>query len=114
VKLLSFLFAVVVLVGCASRPTEYLVSHIMCSTEQAADQALGRIRAGESFEQVARGVSVDPGTKSKGGRISQWTTADSWSPNFAAEVKRLKVGQISEKPVKTEFGWHVVRVDAIR
>ena len=114
---LSIVLSVLVLAGCATstaKPHEYIASHIMCPTESDAKQALARIRAGESFESIAREVSLDPGTRGKGGRIAYWTKADSWSQNFAAEVKRLNVGEVSSTPVKTEFGWHIVRVDAVR
>jgi peptidyl-prolyl cis-trans isomerase C len=116
-RLVATFLITVILLGCAStapKPKEYQVSHIMCASESAANQALVRLQAGEPFEQVAREVSTDPGTRTKGGRITFWTPADSWSANFAAEVKRLKVGQTSDRPVKTEFGWHIVRVDATR
>ena len=115
---LALLLGLALLVGCAtptgSKPKEYLVSHILCADEHAANQALNRILAGEPFELVAQDVSIDPGTQNKGGRIAHWTAADSWSPKFASEVKRLKVGQMADRPVSTEFGWHVVRADSAR
>lgn len=116
-KVLAFLFGLALLAGCAStapQPKQYLVSHIMCATEQDANQALARLRTGESFEQVAEKVSIDPGTRREGGKIGRWTTADAWSANFADEVRKLGVGQTSAKPIRTEFGWHIVRVDAVR
>jgi peptidyl-prolyl cis-trans isomerase C len=110
---LSLLFVL----GCAThdaRPKEYLVSHILSPTQETANLALARLNAGATFEQVAREESADKGTKYNGGRIAHWTDANQWTVNFAAEVKRLKVGQVSAQPVRTEFGWHIVRVDAIR
>lgn len=115
-KVLSFLLSLFILTACAStdtKPKQYLISHIMCATEHEANQARLRVLAGEPFEDVAKTMSTDPGTKNKGGRIAQWSAAGAFSANFANEVKQLNIGQISAKPVKTEFGWHVVRVDAI-
>jgi parvulin-like peptidyl-prolyl isomerase len=113
-KLLSLL-AFLLLVGCvANKPPEYLVSHIMCSTEADAARALIRLRKGESFEQIAADMSSDPGTRSKGGSIAHWTKADDFTSAFATEVKRLKIHEVSATPVRTEFGWHIVRVNAVR
>jgi len=101
--------------ACATAPPpQYQVSHILCATEADAWQALRRVQAGEAFEKVAAEVSLDTGTRARGGRIVHWTAADDWTPAFAAEVKRLRVGEVSARPVKTEFGWHLLRVDAIR
>lgn len=116
-NILLILLALIFFSGCTSaqeKPKEYLVSHVMCATEEEAIQALKKIRAGETFEKVAAEVSMDPGTKNKGGKITFWMPANSWSKNFANEVNRLNVGEISSSPVHTEFGWHIVRVDAIR
>ena len=110
----SIVFSLLVLLGCATRPPEYLVSHIMCTSESEASRAIARIRAGEPFERVAEAMSQDPGTRAKGGKIERWTKADDWTANFRTEVRQLKVGEVSDRPVKTEFGWHVVRVDAVR
>lgn len=118
-KILRFLAGICVLclLGCTtpqSKPKQYLVSHILVPTQEAANVVLHKLDAGFAFERVAMEHSIDSGTKYIGGRIAHWTDANDWSANFAAEVKRLQVGQVSQKPINTEFGWHIVRVDAIR
>lgn len=107
---ICFLF----LFGCATTPKEYLVSHILTSTEQEAQVALNRIHAGESFESVAKEVSKDPGSKYRGGQLKYWTTANSFVPRFATELEQLGVGQISTAPFQTEYGWHIVKINGIR
>jgi peptidyl-prolyl cis-trans isomerase C len=111
---LALMAACVAPVTPVARPREYLVSHILCATEPEAQRALDRIRAGEPFEQVARSVSLDPTVRTNGGRLPYWTEADSYTATFAAEVKRLKAGELSARPTRSEFGWSIVRVDEVR
>ena len=97
----------------AGHQHEYLVSHIMCATEAQAQAALDRIHAGESFETVAKQVSQDPSSGAQGGHLG-WSQADSFVPAFRDEILRLQVGQMSAHPIRTPFGWHIVRVEAMR
>lgn len=95
-------------------PREYQVSHILLANEATAQRAVQRLKNGEAFEIVAAEMSLDTGTKTHGGKISRWTKAKDFSENFAREVQNLNLNQFSTTPVKTEFGWHLIRVDAIR
>ena len=66
------------------------------------------------FEDVAKRESADSGTGSKGGDLG-WAkpTGAGFVPPFAAAVRRLAPGVLSE-PVLTEFGWHLIRIDAAK
>ncbi|MDB5569100.1 MAG: peptidylprolyl isomerase [Hyphomicrobiales bacterium] len=81
--------------------------HILVETEDKARQALRRVRAGEDFAKVADEMSRDPG--SKGGDLG-WFSKDRMVPEFGEAAFKLKKGEISE-PVKSQFGWHVIKLE---
>lgn len=90
--------------------TEYHAHHILVPTEDEAKKALARVKGGEDFAKVAGEVSKDPG--SKGGDLG-WFTKDRMVPEFGDAAAKLKPGELSE-PVKTQFGWHIIRLDETR
>jgi peptidyl-prolyl cis-trans isomerase C len=87
--------------------TEYHARHILVPTEDEAKAALARVKAGEDFAKVADEVSKDPG--SQGGDLG-WFTKDKMVPEFAEAAAKLDKGQVSD-PVKSEFGWHVIKLE---
>jgi peptidyl-prolyl cis-trans isomerase C len=84
--------------------------HILVATKEEAEAALKRVKGGEDFAKVAKEVSKDPG--SDGGDLG-WFTKDRMIPEFAEAAFKLQVGQISD-PVKTQFGWHIIKVEGKR
>jgi peptidyl-prolyl cis-trans isomerase C len=90
--------------------TEYHAHHILVPTEDEAKKALARVKGGEDFAKVAGEVSKDPG--SKGGDLG-WFTKDRMVPEFGDAAAKLKPGELSE-PVKSQFGWHIIRLDETR
>lgn len=90
--------------------TEYRAHHILVPTEDEAKKALARVKGGEDFGKVATEVSKDPG--SKGGDLG-WFTKDRMVPEFGDAAAKLKPGELSE-PVKTQFGWHIIKLDETR
>lgn len=90
--------------------TEYHAHHILVPTEEEAKAALKRVKAGEDFGKVATEVSKDPGAK--GGDLG-WFTKDRMVPEFGEAAAKMEPGQISD-PVKTQFGWHIIRLDEKR
>lgn len=98
-------------VSKAQKPEEEIhARHILVPTEDEAKKALARIKGGEDFAKVASEISKDPG--SKGGDLG-WFTKDRMVPEFAAAAFKLQPGQVSD-PVKTQFGWHVIKVEGKR
>jgi peptidyl-prolyl cis-trans isomerase C len=85
---------------------EYHALHLVVSSEDQVKDALKRIKAGEDFGKVAAEVSKDPGAKN--GDLG-WRVKDEWLPEFADQVSKLSPGQISD-PVKTQVGWHVIKL----
>ncbi|MCB1541193.1 MAG: peptidylprolyl isomerase [Rhodoblastus sp.] len=99
-------------VSKAQKPEpEIHARHILVPTEEEAKKALARVTGGEDFAKVATEISKDPG--SKGGDLG-WFTKDRMVPEFAAAAFKLeKPGDISE-PVKSQFGWHVIKLEEKR
>ena len=58
-------------------------------------------------------MSKDPGSGANGGDLD-WANASSYVPEFSAAMTKLEKGQLAAEPVKSQFGWHVIRVDDIR
>lgn len=87
----------------------YRASHILVGTEDAAKALIAQLQKGASFEQLAKANSTDAGSKDRGGDLD-WFTPDSMTPPFAEAVQKLKKGETTAAPVKTQFGWHVIRL----
>jgi peptidyl-prolyl cis-trans isomerase C len=84
--------------------------HILLPTEEEAKAALARVKAGEDFAKVATELSKDP--SGDGGDLG-WFTKDRMVPEFSEAAFKLKEGEISE-PIKTQFGWHIIKIEGIR
>ena len=98
-------------VAKAQKPEpEIHARHILVETEDQAKKALARVKGGEDFAKVATELSKDPG--SKGGDLG-WFTKDRMVPEFADAAFKLEPGQVSD-PVKSQFGWHIIKVEEKR
>jgi peptidyl-prolyl cis-trans isomerase C len=99
----------------AGRPAEEEVRarHILVPTEAEARTALAEARrAGADFAEVARRRSTGPGSR-EGGDLGFFKRAD-MIPEFATAAFAMQPGEISEAPVRTQFGWHVIKVEERR
>ncbi|MBY0337605.1 MAG: peptidylprolyl isomerase, partial [Acetobacteraceae bacterium] len=96
------------------RPAEEEVRarHILVPNEADARAALQEIQRGASFEEVARRRSTDPAAR-QGGDLGFFKRGD-MVPEFAAAAFALQPGQVSPNPVRTQFGWHLIRVEERR
>jgi peptidyl-prolyl cis-trans isomerase C len=95
----------------AQPPVEEIhARHILLPTEDEAKAALARIKKGEDFAKVATELSKDPA--GDGGDLG-WFTKDRMVPEFADAAFKLQPGQVSE-PVKSQFGWHIIKVEERR
>jgi parvulin-like peptidyl-prolyl isomerase len=84
--------------------------HILVDTEVAAKQVEELLKAGESFEKVARDLSKDTGSAAKGGDLG-WAPASNYVPEFKDAVLKQEIGVIGP-PVKTQYGFHIIQVIA--
>jgi peptidyl-prolyl cis-trans isomerase C len=89
---------------------EYKVRHILVETEDEAKQIIAQLNKGASFEKLAGEKSKDQGSKDRGGDLD-WATPARYVPAFGQAITKLKKGQLTDAPVQTQFGWHVIRLD---
>ncbi|MCC6171596.1 MAG: peptidylprolyl isomerase [Gammaproteobacteria bacterium] len=91
--------------------TEYRARHILVQTEEFANRLMERLKKGEKFERVAR-ESLDS-SKENGGDLG-WFNPQSMVKPFADAVMTLKKGETTAKPVQTQYGWHIIRLEDTR
>jgi peptidyl-prolyl cis-trans isomerase C len=89
---------------------EVRAKHILVEKEDEARDVVKRLKAGEDFTKVAKDVSKDPG--SEGGDLG-WFSKERMVPEFSDAAFKLAPGQLSD-PVKSQFGWHVIKVEEKR
>ena len=92
-------------------PSKINASHILVKTEQEANTALYDVTHGKSFEDVARNVSICPSAR-KGGNLG-WFGKNQMVKEFENAAFSLRKDEIST-PVKTQFGWHVIKVNDVQ
>lgn len=90
--------------------SEYRARHILVATEAEAKDIITQIKGGADFAKIAAEKSRDEGSKAQGGEL-QWAAPSSYVRPFAEALTRLKKGQLTETPVQTNFGWHVIRLE---
>jgi peptidyl-prolyl cis-trans isomerase D len=103
------------------RPETRRASHILIAVNDPSEDAgalakaeglYAQIKGGADFAKLARENSDDSGSASKGGDLG-WAGRDVYEKEFADKLFSMKEGEVSE-PVKTEFGYHIIRLDGIR
>ncbi|MDO8904603.1 peptidylprolyl isomerase [Hydrogenophaga sp.] len=97
----------------ANSGKEYRARHILVEKEDEAKAIVKSIKGGAKFEDIAKKQSKDPGSGANGGDLD-WAAAASYVTEFSEAMVKLDKGQMTEVPVKSQFGWHVIRVDDIR
>ncbi len=99
--------------AAANSGKEYRARHILVEKEDEAKAIIASLKKGGKFEDIAKKQSKDPGSGANGGDLD-WANAASYVPEFSGALTKLKKGQTTEAPVKTQFGWHVIRLDDVR
>lgn len=97
----------------ANAGKEYKARHILVEQEAQAKAIIANIKKGAKFEDIAKKDSKDPGSGANGGDLD-WAPAASYVPEFSEAMVKLDKGQMTEAPVKSQFGWHIIRVDDVR
>ncbi|MCE2909423.1 MAG: peptidylprolyl isomerase [Betaproteobacteria bacterium] len=93
--------------------TEYRARHILVEQEAEAKALIAQIKGGASFEELAKKHSKDPGSGANGGDLD-FAKPDSYVPEFGQAMVRLQKGQMTDAPVRSQFGWHIIRLEDTR
>jgi peptidyl-prolyl cis-trans isomerase C len=99
--------------AAANGGKEYRASHILVEKEDEAKALIADIKKGAKFEDLAKKASKDPGSGANGGDLD-WAAAGSYVPEFSDAMVKLSKGQMTDAPVKSQFGFHIIRVDDVR
>ena len=99
--------------AAANGGKEIKARHILVDKEADATAIIASLKKGAKFEEIAKKRSKDTGSGSKGGDLD-WANPSSYVPEFSAALQALKKGQLTDKAVKTQFGFHIIRVDDVR
>lgn len=91
---------------------EYHARHILVATEKEATDIIAKLKGGAKFEDLAK-VSKDPGSAANGGDLD-WSAPGNYVKPFADAMVALKDGQITDKPVQSQFGYHVIKLEGSR
>lgn len=91
---------------------EYKARHILLKTEEEAKAVITEVAGDAKFEDVAKAKSTGP-SASNGGDLG-WFKSSTMVKPFADAVKGMKKGDVSTAPVKTQFGWHVIKLEDTR
>lgn len=89
---------------------EYKVRHILVEKEDEAKDIVAQIKKGGSFEKIAADKSKDTGSKARGGDLD-WGPANRYVKPFGDALGKLKKGQMTDPPVQTDYGWHIIRLE---
>jgi peptidyl-prolyl cis-trans isomerase C len=93
--------------------TEYRARHILVDKEEDAKALIAQIKAGAKFEELATKNSKDTGSAPNGGDLD-FAKPESYVPEFGGALTKLKKGEMTDTPVKSQFGYHIIRLDDTR
>jgi len=97
-----------------AQPTkEFKASHILVKTEDEANALIAKLKKGADFADLAKKNSTDPGSGKNGGDLG-WFPGKQMVPEFTAAVEKLEKGKITETPVKSQFGYHIIKLEDVR
>jgi len=91
---------------------EYHARHILVATEDEAKQIIAKLKGGAKFEDLAK-QSKDPGSAANGGDLD-WASPANFVPEFSQAMTSLKKGEVTQTPVKTQYGYHVIKLEDVR
>jgi len=99
--------------AAANGGKEYRARHILVETEDQAKALIADIKKNGKFEELAKKNSKDPGSGANGGDLD-WANASSYVKEFSDALTALSKGKLTDTPVKTQFGYHIIRLDDVR
>jgi peptidyl-prolyl cis-trans isomerase C len=99
--------------AAANSGKEYKARHILVEKEDQAKAIIAQIKKGGKFDEIAKKSSKDPGSGAKGGDLD-WANPGNYVKEFSEALSALTKGKMTETPVKTQFGYHIIRLDDVR
>lgn len=93
--------------------TEYRARHILVEKEDEAKALIKQIKDGGNFEELAKKNSKDPGSGANGGDLD-FASPSAYVPEFSQALVKLKKGEMTDEPVKTQFGYHIIKLEDTR
>jgi len=92
---------------------EYKARHILVATEDDAKSVLADLKKGGKFEEIAQKRSLDEGTRPRGGDLD-WNVPSNFDKAFSDAMVKLEKGKMTEAPVRSRFGFHIIQLDDVR
>lgn len=92
---------------------EYRARHILTDSDEQAKALIAQLDKGARFEELAMSHSMDPGSGQRGGDL-EWNVPQVFDRTFAEAMMKLEKGRYTKEPVRTRFGFHVIRLDDVR
>jgi peptidyl-prolyl cis-trans isomerase C len=99
--------------AAANAGKEYRARHILVEKESEALAIIAQLKKGGKFDAIAKKQSKDPGSGANGGDLD-WAAPSNYVKEFADALSALTKGKTTETPVKTQFGYHVIRLEDVR
>ena len=96
-----------------SSGTEYRARHILVEKEEDAKALITQIKGGAKFEELAKTNSKDPGSGANGVDLD-FASPSAYVPEFSQAMVKLKHGEMTEAPVKSQFGYHIIKLEDTR
>lgn len=97
----------------AGLPKEYKARHVLVESKETAESVIRELQAGGDFAKIAQKESTDQGSAAKGGDLDWFRLNDMVKP-FSDAVVALQKGQITQQPIQSQFGWHVIKLEDVR
>ncbi|MCE4553264.1 peptidylprolyl isomerase [Roseateles cellulosilyticus] len=97
----------------ANTGNEYRARHILVEKEEDAKALIAQIKAGASFEELAKKNSKDTGSAQNGGDLD-FANPNNFVPEFSKAMTALQKGEMTQEPVKSQFGYHIIKLEDIR
>jgi len=94
-------------------PHEFQLRHVQLADRDAALAVISRLQQGQGFAELARSLSTDKASRAQGGHLG-WLMVEQMPADFATAARALKPGEYTVQPVKTDQGWHVIQLEALR
>ena len=97
------------LLGDVSQMQQFKIRHILLGTEAQAKEMLAKCKNGESFAQLAKQYSVDKAANTE--PVPEWILPSQLLPEISAVMVKLNKNEISQQPIQTTAGWHVIKIE---